>query len=157
MSRRKRKGLSKGLRFDVLKRDSFACTYCGARPPNTELHVDHIKPVAEGGSNDPSNLVTACVECNLGKSDRRMVVSRQEHEERLERVVDDALVGAEYFVYCRFLRSSNDPTVKDAVRDTKTLIREAYDRGVPVSRILHVAADYGSRWQEWRRDIKAQR
>lgn len=63
----KRKALSKRLRFEVFKRDSFVCQYCGAHPPGALLHVDHIQPVADGGGNDIDNLVTACEACNQGK------------------------------------------------------------------------------------------
>lgn len=66
----KRKALSKKTRFEVFKRDDFTCQYCGAHPPATVLHVDHIVPVAEGGGNDESNLITACQGCNLGKGAR---------------------------------------------------------------------------------------
>lgn len=62
-----RKPLSKKVRFDVFKRDGFVCQYCGAHPPAVVLHVDHIHPVAEGGTNDIDNLITACEPCNLGK------------------------------------------------------------------------------------------
>jgi len=34
------------------------------------LHADHIVPVAEGGTSDMHNLVTACQDCNLGKGAR---------------------------------------------------------------------------------------
>jgi hypothetical protein len=30
--------------------------------------VDHVEALANGGEDDPSNLVTACSDCNLGKS-----------------------------------------------------------------------------------------
>lgn len=63
-----RKPISKGRRFEIFKRDGFCCQYCGATPPKALLHVDHIHPVKLGGSNDPDNLITACDECNLGKS-----------------------------------------------------------------------------------------
>lgn len=63
----KRKGISKRVRFEIFKRDSFRCFHCGATPNDGPMHLDHLKPVAEGGTNDPSNLVTACVDCNLGK------------------------------------------------------------------------------------------
>lgn len=65
----KRKGIGKRLRFEILKRDGFRCLYCGATPATSLLHVDHVVPVAEGGTNDPANLVTSCSGCNLGKSD----------------------------------------------------------------------------------------
>lgn len=68
----KRKAISKKRRFDVFKRDSFICQYCGAHPPKVILHVDHIIPVALGGGNETDNLVTACDVCNLGKGARSL-------------------------------------------------------------------------------------
>lgn len=60
--------LSNRLRFKIFMRDDFTCKYCGRRAPATQLHVDHRTPRAAGGSDDETNLVTACVECNSGKS-----------------------------------------------------------------------------------------
>ena len=60
--------LTKKIRFEVFKRDGFACQYCGATPPNVILQVDHIHPVSMGGDNSINNLITACQPCNLGKS-----------------------------------------------------------------------------------------
>lgn len=62
--------ISKRLRFDVLVRDDFACTYCGRRPPEVSLHVDHVQPVTLGGDASLDNLATACRDCNLGKAAR---------------------------------------------------------------------------------------
>lgn len=62
-----RKKLSKKIRFDVFKRDSFRCQYCGRSAPDVILEVDHIVPVAEGGKNDILNLITSCRDCNRGK------------------------------------------------------------------------------------------
>jgi len=66
----KRKQIKKSIRFDVLKRDSFKCQYCGATAPDVLLHIDHITPVSKGGTNDITNLITSCAACNLGKSDK---------------------------------------------------------------------------------------
>jgi excisionase family DNA binding protein len=55
------------VRFLVLKRCDFACTYCGRRPPEVVLQIDHILAVANGGTNRPSNLTAACTDCNYGK------------------------------------------------------------------------------------------
>ncbi len=66
----KRKSISARTRFEVFKRDSFKCQYCGASAPDVLLEVDHINPVANGGTNDILNLVTACEGCNGGKSDK---------------------------------------------------------------------------------------
>ena len=91
----KRKNLSKKIRFEVFKRDSFTCQYCGVKAPNVVLQCDHIEPVSKGGGNDIMNLITACVDCNSGKSDRRLsdesVVEKQrqqleELQERREQV-----------------------------------------------------------------------
>ena len=91
-----RKAISKALRFDVFKRDSFKCQYCGAAAPEFVLHVDHIVPVAKRGTNDITNLITSCLACNLGKTDkmldensalaksRSQLEELQEHREQLE-------------------------------------------------------------------------
>lgn len=63
-----RKSISRRLRFEVMKRDGHTCRYCGASAPEARLTVDHVIPVALGGGDEPSNLVTACDLCNGGKS-----------------------------------------------------------------------------------------
>lgn len=60
--------LTKRIRFEILRRDSHACRYCGGVAPDVILHIDHVIPVALGGSDDPSNLVAACKDCNAGKA-----------------------------------------------------------------------------------------
>jgi hypothetical protein len=66
----KRKAVSQKVRFEVFKRDSFCCQYCGQSAPDVILEVDHIKPVAGGGDNDITNLITSCRDCNNGKGAR---------------------------------------------------------------------------------------
>lgn len=63
----RRQPLSRSLRFQILRRDNHACRYCGAAAPDAKLTVDHVVPVALGGTDDPANLVTACQGCNAGK------------------------------------------------------------------------------------------
>lgn len=63
-----RKSTGKRLRFEVFKRDGFACVYCGAQPPEVVLVADHIDPVARGGASTIDNLNTACESCNQGKA-----------------------------------------------------------------------------------------
>lgn len=60
--------VSRRLRYEILRRDNHACRYCGATAPDVKLTVDHVVPSALGGSDDPTNLVTACAGCNGGKS-----------------------------------------------------------------------------------------
>jgi 5-methylcytosine-specific restriction endonuclease McrA len=62
-----RVGVTPSVRFAVFRRDGFRCTYCGAGPSNDRLTVDHVIAVANGGTDDLSNLVTACQTCNIGK------------------------------------------------------------------------------------------
>lgn len=83
----KRKSLSKKIRFEVFKRDSFTCQYCGKSAPNIVLEIDHIEPVSKGGSNNLLNLITSCYECNRGKSnielDDESIVSKQRSQLKL--------------------------------------------------------------------------
>lgn len=87
-----RKNLSKKIRFEVFKRDMFKCQYCGKSPIKDQdvvLEVDHIVPVAEGGSNEMINLVTSCWDCNRGKGprkldDRQVIVTQHEEIEKLQ-------------------------------------------------------------------------
>lgn len=85
---RKRKAISTRRRFEVFKRDRFTCQYCGAHPPAVILHCDHIIPVAEGGTNDETNLTTACENCNLGKSDVPLSVVPKSLAERAEEMAE---------------------------------------------------------------------
>lgn len=84
----KRKSLSKKIRFEVLKRDKFTCQYCGRKAPDVLLEVDHIDPVANGGTNSIFNLVTSCHDCNSGKGARALddesVVAKQRAQLDLE-------------------------------------------------------------------------
>jgi 5-methylcytosine-specific restriction endonuclease McrA len=43
------------------------CHYCEKRFSAKELTLDHIVPLARGGSSQPGNLVAACRPCNQAK------------------------------------------------------------------------------------------
>lgn len=70
--------VSPKVRFFVLSRDDFRCRYCGAR--DVELTMDHVipmsAPIPDGQDRNDvmrsrhlaDNLVTACMACNVGKS-----------------------------------------------------------------------------------------
>jgi hypothetical protein len=60
--------VSRRLRYEILRRDNHTCRYCGAVAPDVPLTIDHVTPVALGGTDAPTNLVTACRDCNAGKS-----------------------------------------------------------------------------------------
>jgi hypothetical protein len=52
------------LRWEVWERDNFTCQQCGIR---RFLSIDHIKPIAAGGTTTLGNLQTLCQPCNSGK------------------------------------------------------------------------------------------
>lgn len=55
------------VRAYVFQRDNYHCQSCGKKPTQTGLEVDHIIPIAKGGSNDISNLQSLCRRCNQQK------------------------------------------------------------------------------------------
>jgi len=61
------------IRRFVLDRDGFECMYCGN---DDDLHVHHLKPRKEGGTDEPRNLITLCSSCH-GKMEK--------HDERFQR------------------------------------------------------------------------
>lgn len=95
-----RTAISKRTRFEVFKRDSFTCQYCGRAAPTIVLQVDHIQPCAKDGDNDILNLITSCQDCNAGKSDKalsddsaiqkrkRQLDDLQERREQLDMMVE---------------------------------------------------------------------
>ena len=79
----KRSAISKRLRFSVFSRDGFTCKYCGRQSDSVKLVIDHIKPVCDGGTNEETNLITACEECNQGKSGTPLPKESQIESHRL--------------------------------------------------------------------------
>ncbi|MFV0378581.1 MAG: HNH endonuclease [Mangrovibacterium sp.] len=63
--------ISTMLRFEIFQRDNFTCQYCGkTKNDGAKLVIDHKIPISKGGTDSIDNLVTACNECNLGKSNK---------------------------------------------------------------------------------------
>lgn len=54
--------------------DEPVCYLCGARASET---ADHVVPLAEGGTNDRSNLRGACRRCNRSKAARESAIARR--------------------------------------------------------------------------------
>jgi 5-methylcytosine-specific restriction endonuclease McrA len=57
-------------RLNVFIRDEYTCQYCGSKFPKTQLTLDHVLPVVQGGGKSWENIVTACKPCNQRKGGR---------------------------------------------------------------------------------------
>lgn len=49
----------------------------GLNSPNIAVHLDHMVPLAAGGSNDPTNFQLTCGTCNTSKGPRTTVIPAQ--------------------------------------------------------------------------------
>jgi 5-methylcytosine-specific restriction endonuclease McrA len=58
----------------LFARDSYRCQYCGRHmtefKPREALTRDHLIPLSRGGTNDWTNVITACSPCNTRKGNR---------------------------------------------------------------------------------------
>ena len=67
---KRRSPIPSALRHEVFKRDGYKCKECGKTGEETTLHIDHILPVSQGGTDELNNLQTLCKECNEAKQNR---------------------------------------------------------------------------------------
>src|SRR3989338_243602 len=66
-------GISIRLRNDILERNGYTCQLCGNGPNDPDpfnlgrkvrLHIDHVVPASQGGSDTKDNLRVLCSICN---------------------------------------------------------------------------------------------
>lgn len=57
----------KFCRRSIFLRDRYRCQYCGDKHEGDELTFDHVIPRSRGGTTCWSNILTACMPCNLKK------------------------------------------------------------------------------------------
>jgi 5-methylcytosine-specific restriction endonuclease McrA len=57
-------------RRNIFLRDNHTCQYCGKKSEARSLTCDHIIPRSRGGTAEWTNIVTACLQCNLKKGDK---------------------------------------------------------------------------------------
>ena len=66
-------------RLAIYKRDGNACVYCGrprlghGKDKSNPMTLDHIIPKSEGGGPAPTNLLTACLNCNTRRGSMSLV------------------------------------------------------------------------------------
>ena len=65
--------LSNDIVKTLMVSQNCLCVYC-KKDIRDNFHVDHIYPVARGGTNTDDNVQLLCPECNLAKSDKDPVV-----------------------------------------------------------------------------------
>jgi HNH endonuclease len=63
----KRSSLPPKRRRAVIARDGYVCGICVLPVEPTDVHIDHIFPVALGGGDDLSNLRVTHSRCNIAK------------------------------------------------------------------------------------------
>lgn len=57
------------MRADTLRRDRGLCIIClAAGRVQLAAEVDHVTPLADGGTDTPENLQSLCTPCHLAKS-----------------------------------------------------------------------------------------
>ena len=57
-------------RQNLYFRDNYTCQYCHRHLPSSQLTYDHVVPRSKGGKTSWTNVVTACVRCNLKKGNK---------------------------------------------------------------------------------------
>ena len=65
----KRKQFSQTERIIIYNKNKGRCAICGKFVPFDEFTIDHIIPLAKGGTNELKNLQCTCKTCNLIKQD----------------------------------------------------------------------------------------
>jgi len=81
------KWIGKVRRRRIYARDLGQCVYCGAFEWSAVLTLDHIVPRSCGGTNDSSNLVTACMACNRHRGDKPIAIYLHENPAAALRVL----------------------------------------------------------------------
>lgn len=72
-----RKPIPKKVRQQVYGKFDGRCAYCGKPLAPKELRVDHFIPVCDGGTDDITNLVPSCVDCNTIKGTENTDILRE--------------------------------------------------------------------------------
>lgn len=127
--------ISKALRYKIFERDSYTCQYCGRRPPDVVLHVDHRTPVSRGGTNEEMNLLTACSDCNGGKGARMPgdISPTPDASSRTARIAQEASEYEQYLKHSRL----RDEYLKKAVQAIQGLWHQsAQGTVVPNERVI---------------------
>jgi 5-methylcytosine-specific restriction endonuclease McrA len=74
-ARKKQSGgkLSRGITAKLMKFQKGRCACCKSNLSETGHHLDHVMPLALGGSNDDDNVQLLCPPCNMSKGSNNPV------------------------------------------------------------------------------------
>ena len=100
--------IRKSTRFAIYARDGFDCFFCRGLFPLAEdghqLTLDHIVPRSAGGTDDPTNLITTCHDCNSLRQHAELPAARRKKAEtQAQRPLNRALglLYARLYLACR--------------------------------------------------------
>jgi hypothetical protein len=158
---RARKAVSKRIRFELFKRDSFTCQYCGRKAPAVLLEADHIEPAAKGGGNNILNLITEAMR-SATQSYLQFLEGRPTNESveaawhkvgafsNIARLEQDPPGQRRLFYIRGILRKWFDNTNSGLALQ---LLKEALDQNASLES-LESGAKTAWRWKTWKQDIE---
>jgi 5-methylcytosine-specific restriction endonuclease McrA len=94
----KKKQVIRFSRLNVFIRDRYTCQYCGNAFAKSQLTLDHVIPVVQGGGKSWENIVTACKPCNQKKGGRTPAQSSMQLIEKPKRPIWLPTAGIQFGV-----------------------------------------------------------
>ena len=95
-------------RRNLFARDGSRCQYCGRKFRSTDLSIDHVVPRSRGGRTEWTNVVCACMTCNVRKGGRtpreaHMHLVREPKQPRTSPVISLRVGSKKYQTWKQFL------------------------------------------------------
>jgi 5-methylcytosine-specific restriction endonuclease McrA len=95
-------------RRNIFARDNNRCQYCGRKFATQDLSLDHVTPRSKGGQSTWTNIVCACLRCNVrkgGRTPREAGISliRQPEKPRRSPLLNLKLTNSKYQSWKTFL------------------------------------------------------
>jgi len=95
-------------RRNLFARDGNRCQYCGRKFKTSDLSIDHVVPRSRGGRTEWTNVVCACLACNVKKGGRlpreaRMHLVRKPRQPRVSPAITVRMGSAKYRSWKQFL------------------------------------------------------
>jgi len=120
-------------KYSIKKVNNFICNKCKKKKPSEELEIDHVVPVSEGGTNDPSNLHPICIECYKSKTIEEWSDYNSEKDngmtplEKLSKIKEFMIESKESSLYETQFLILNHPLLSQ-FEYTSTVLRELFTK-----------------------------